>query len=401
MRDLKLSVEGKWWDSLLYKGQLHLFGTDGSLSVYAWERLVSDLAQSFGDNGVALRLAFSESNAIYRSTMDLQHVRRCFSELNRTEFEIGADTLAKYCITRNDNRFPFPHATSAFHYDRLIVASSRGVFAAHYDTDTSNRTKPVRLSPVGANQAWPALGNVAVAAGPDGLFYLDLKVNDREWPVEQDGEQLSNRACDACDWMFNNIVGTSFEEGSVLARFDRAAGTSAQETDAPQAVNGDDHEDATDVVWKAGGVDRLEDLVGNRFDKGEEKPLIWGSRDKLYKVERRHIAVYRLFSTGELKFIGKVPRPSDLNKLVSVKTALFGLVFEFDESLLVLKSNGAMQTFAEEPVNWRVFPRSRRYENHLHILKDQSLEIHSYNHDVEQNQFHKLIGTRVPRSWQE
>lgn len=400
MRDLKLSVEGQWWDSLLYKGQLHLFGTDGSLSIYAWERLVADLARSFGENGVALRLAFSESNAIYRATMDLQHVRRCFANLASTEFEISAATLAKYCIARSDNDFPFPHATSAFHYDRLIVATGRGVFAAHYDPDTSSRTQVIRLSSRGANQAWPAYGNVAVAAGPDGLFHLDLKIGDREWPKEQDGGRLSERACDACDWMFNNIVGTSFEEGSVLARFDRASGTT--DSSIPlQDIVGDDNEESTEAAWKAGDVDRLEDLVGNQYDAGDKKPLIWGSRDKLYKVERRHIAVYRLFSSGELKFIGKVPRPSDFNTLVSVKTALFGLVFEFDESLLVLKSNGATQTFAEEPVNWRVFPRSKRYENHLHILKDAVLEIHSYNHDVDQNQYHKLIGTRVPLSWRE
>ena len=82
-----------------------------------------------------------------------------------------------------------------------------------------------------------------------------------------------------------------------------------------------------------------------------------------------------------------------------MKTSLFGLVFEFDDSLMVLTSDGKTRTIEGEPVNWRVFPRSRRYENHLHVLREDGLQIFSFNQDVEQNQFDKLIGTKVPATW--
>ncbi len=399
MRDLTLHLEGQWWDSLLYKGQLHLFGMDGSLSVYAWEELISDLAESLGEAGAALRFAFAESNAIYRAALDRARVRQCFAELSSGAFEIGGDILARYRLSETDNDFPFPHATSAFHYDRMIVASSRGVYGAHYDPDSQDRTDAVRLSPLGANQAWPAYGNVAVAGGTEGLYQVDLKIKDREWPPEHVGDRLSDRACDACDWMYSNIIGMSFDEGSVLARFSQATRLGIPITDPDKLAASDEDDDAPEIVRKAGPVAHLEDLTGNNFDAPGHRPLTWGSRDKIYKVERGHLAVFRLLSDGRTPFIGKVPLPTGLENLVSVKTSLFGLVFEFDESLMVLTSDGQSRTIEGEPVNWRIFPRSRRYENHLHVLREDCLQIFSFNQDVEQNQFDKLIGTRVPVSW--
>ena len=399
MRNLKLNIEGSWWDSLLYKGHLHLFGTDGSISVFAWEKLVFDLAQSIAGVEKALRFAFSESNAVYRSTMNVEDVRRCFEELPATEFDISSKELNKYRVSQADNGFPFPHATSAFHYDRMIVATSRGIFGSYYNTDTQDRSKTVRLSPVGANQAWPAYGNVAVAAGSAGLYQVDIRVQDREWPKEQEGDHLSERTCEACDWMFGNIIGMSFEEGSVLARFKTRSLNSRASAAGEERFQSDDLE--TNVDWQRSfsSVDHLEEVVSSKFDPIDRKPLTWGSRDKLYKVEGKKLIVYRLLYNGKLQFIGKLDLPANMSNLVSVKTSLFGLVFEFDDSLLVLTSDGKLHPLVGEPVNWRVFPRSRRYENHLHVLGEASLAIYSFNQDVGQDQFTKLIGTRAPEEW--
>ena len=66
---------------------------------------------------------------------------------------------------------------------------------------------------------------------------------------------------------------------------------------------------------------------------------------------------------------------------MSAKVALFGTVVEFDSGLVVLTSDGNRHRVAGEPVSWRVFPRSRHYEDHLHVIYDDRLEVHSFNHD--------------------
>jgi hypothetical protein len=45
-----------------------------------------------------------------------------------------------------------------------------------------------------------------------------------------------------------------------------------------------------------------------------------------------------------------------------------------------------------EPVNWRVFPRSKHYANHLHVVYDDRLEVWSFNHDYFLDQKKKRLG---------
>ena len=41
---------------------------------------------------------------------------------------------------------------------------------------------------------------------------------------------------------------------------------------------------------------------------------------------------------------------------------------------------------------WRVYPRSMNYENHLHVILDDRIEIYSFNHDYFLSQQEKEIG---------
>ena len=55
-----------------------------------------------------------------------------------------------------------------------------------------------------------------------------------------------------------------------------------------------------------------------------------------------------------------------------------------------------------EPINWRVFPRSKFYENHLHIVYPDRLEILSFNDDYFVDQEKKKAGIRYwesSKSW--
>jgi len=58
-----------------------------------------------------------------------------------------------------------------------------------------------------------------------------------------------------------------------------------------------------------------------------------------------------------------------------------------------------IHTFAGEPVNWRIFPRSKHYENQLHIIYNDRLEIISFNHDYFVNQNEKWAGIEVFRRY--
>jgi len=76
--------------------------------------------------------------------------------------------------------------------------------------------------------------------------------------------------------------------------------------------------------------------------------------------------------------------------VISGRTAVFGVIIECENAIVVLPSAGRIMTFRGEPINWRVFPRSKHYENQLHLIYDERLEVYSFNHDYFVDQDKKI-----------
>jgi hypothetical protein len=131
----------------------------------------------------------------------------------------------------------------------------------------------------------------------------------------------------------------------------------------------------------------------------------WGSREKVYrmsggKVEVRDFSPAKLKRTKTKLDISNTSfssRNSFVNELlntlpIATGTAPFGSIVEFDDRLIVLRSDGEIEVFPGEPVHWRVFPRSEDYSNQLHIIYDDHVAIVSFVHDYFVDQKEKLHG---------
>lgn len=397
MQNLTLTIQGEWWDSLLYKGQLHLFGMDGSLQSFDWEALVGDFGKRLVPGAQnAFRFAFSESNALYRAVMDEDNLAQSFSRLDQRSFSISKEDLLKYLIGHRDSCFPFPHATSAFYYDRLFVASPEGVHGAIYDMRDNKLLKPEQLTDLPSNQAWPAYSAIAIAGGREGLLEIDLGFDKSNWLAPKEPAKISPRLTDACDWMFESIVATSIDSGSYFARYYLVPveGSDAASWDGQES----DKNEITSISRVQNSVEDLDELLSKQppglgYPTG--KSFVWGSQDKFYKAETDRITPYRLLRDGRVIQAGTpIPIGHKIDTLVSVQTSLFGVVLEFDDVLLVMTSDEEIHEIPGEPVNWRVLPRSRRYENHLHVINDNEISIYSFNQDHKVDQFKKRIGSR-------
>lgn len=73
--------------------------------------------------------------------------------------------------------------------------------------------------------------------------------------------------------------------------------------------------------------------------------------------------------------------------------APFGSIIELDRAIVVVRSDDEILTIPGVPVNWRVFNRSKQYENQLHVIYPNRLEIFSFNHDYFVNQEEKCSGS--------
>jgi hypothetical protein len=220
---------------------------------------------------------------------------------------------------------------------------------------------------------------IAIAAGSDGLWEVPRHDSSAARPV-----LVSEGHASSCEWTYWSIYASSHASGGYLADYTRR----------------DRH---PDEIENYGTYPEKERAFHGVFDGadifGTKATYTWGTKDKFCGATRARISVrqYKPWLEGDARVIslGHVDDAlvGKLGELVSAKTASFGVVLEYDDTLLVVDSTNEDHHLPGAPVNWRVFPRSKRYENHLHVVRTDCIEIISFNHDYFVDQKSKVLGT--------
>ena len=391
MPPLKLIIPGRYWDSQLHRGRLYLFDREGTIQTLDWDKLIERLPVKDAFR-LALDWAFRRSDFLYRLAatgifLD-EEIRtilnRRFSLLSETALVAEIEQTGDVFIGQQDNTFPFPHADSTIYNRRLYVSSQSGVFAATCNRGTKN---PVSTH---LDQLWDApvltLGawyrSLALAAGEEGLWEYELGEN---YPLptkfKENPRCLSKEHCSDCQWAFCSIYGSSLNGPGILASYvSERGGTDRDGRQSPRRRK----------------FDRLvsEQEIFSEF--GDSATYYsWAAQDKICQAANGTMRVAKYQPLNRERPVqphGSLPLESNGEAVVSAKVALFGTVVEFDSGLIVLASDGYNHRFVGEPVSWRVFPRSRYYENHLHVIYDDRLEVHSFNHDHLVDQRKKISG---------
>lgn len=145
-------------------------------------------------------------------------------------------------------------------------------------------------------------------------------------------------------------------------------------------------------------------FLGSRLDENgtseKNAAFTWGVQDKICSITGSSIklAAYTPQSrSSQQKFsdLGFVKIDELSGEIISADSSFFGVVIEKESGLLIISSSLESQLLEGEPVNWRVFPKSRNYTNQLHIIYEDALHIYSFNHDYFVNQGTKKLGISV------
>ena len=391
MPALKLIIPGRYWDSQLHRGRLYLFDREGTIQTLDWDKLIERLPVEDALR-LALDWAFRRSDFLYRlaatGIFRDEEIRtilsRRFSLLSEMALVAEKEQIGDVSIGQQDNTFPFPHADSTIYNRRLYVSSQSGVFAATCSRGTKN---PVSTR---VDQLWdgPVLtlgasyGSLALAAGEEGLWEYALGEH-YPWPTnfKENPHCLSREHCSECQWAFYSIYGSSLNVPGTLASYVRER----DETDRDGRQSPRHRK-----------FDRLvpEQEIFSEFGESAAH-YSWAAQDKICQAANgtMRVAKYQPWSRERpVQRHGSLPLENNGEAVVSAKVALFGTVIEFDSGLIVLTSDGYSHRFVGEPVSWRVFPYSRHYENHLHVIYENRLEVHSFNHDHLVDQRMKISG---------
>lgn len=383
MQPLKLVIPGRFWDSLLYSGRLYLFTTRGELVVVNWDQLVSGI-RVMEPERLALRCAFQRSDYLYGGRWGLlfedreirEAIERKFNSLATAELQISADHLRESTVSRQANPFTFPHTDCTIYYGEMYAGGTDGLFSAAFDEEgdavvTHRATRLWDAPSLSIAAGWRSL---AVAAGSEGLYEVGIDVEGA--PSRREPRLIGKGECSACNWTFFSIFASSHLGGGWLADF---------------KMFPDEHGRKTERVLER--VLTAEDLFGRRS-------YSWGAQEKICQAFGGLIRVcsYNPWAKDERRRVvdlGTLELAEWKGEVVSGGVAPFGTIVECDNAIVVIPSSGPPAfTIAGEPVNWRIFPRAKYYTNQLHVIFEDRLEIHSFNHDYFVKQPDKVSGTK-------
>lgn len=389
MQPLKMIIHGSFWDSQIYAGRLYLFGTQGDIVTLNWDQLIGewDLDPPLK---LAMQCAYCRSDYLYGNRWSLffadgevQHlIRDKFARLSNVELTVPKERFEQTRAGQQDTPFPFPHADSTVYDKKLFVASSDGIHSA----SCNKRTRyPISTH---AHRRWDApvlalsasYGSLALAAGDEGLFELPIDAHRDVDRIGRGGEpeQVARQNCVDCRWAFYSIYGSSHVAEGCLVSY-------IKEADAG-----------------SGQFDRKFERLIPEQQIFHHQGYSWGTQDKLCQAQGQSVRVVRYSPWKEglderFQDLGVIELAAWKGDVIAGGIALFGIIIECDNALVIVRSDGPPFTLPGEPVNWRTFPRSKHYENQLHVIYEDRMEILSFNHDYFVDQMTKRSGLRLFR----
>ena len=399
MQAVKIQIPGDYWDSQIANGRLYLFGRSGDIRVLDWDRLTNGLVVD-ASLKPELNWALSRNAALYRARASLGYpaadtweaVKSKFSILEAQDLEVHTDLQSRYLISQIDNRFPFPHRDSAFEGKQLIIAGQNGLYKAKLSVRSGSGflETPERLWDGPAFSVKANAKNLAIAAGDEGLYQFHVGTNSSLTGRFGEMKKLSDKNSVDCGWAFRSIYGSSFKAPGYLIpswipATHRNRGPN-ERIGQPQEIGDFNLEQS------------LHDLIPEE-EIFKERGYSWACRDSICQVEGNTVRIVRYSPRARkrervLKDMGRIEITGWKGEVVSACVAVFGIVIECEQAVVIKLSTEDVLTLPGEVVRFRIFPESPEYENQLHLIYEDRLDILAFTHDYFVNQQSKLIGYR-------
>lgn len=396
MRPVKITIRGSFWDSQIYSGELCLFTDEGSLHRLSWRAAIDELAHRNVSVQTALRVAFLDGDLFYnpkvrKILLDPQLVTPIQSQLlDLSKIDLQKDLKDwKEYRTVESSPFDFLPTDTEIYYNTMFAAGDEGLYSSprsisgrYGNRGSAARHHDGRVMQVKASDRYTAL---ATASGNDGLMEFPFEPKENHQSSVGQLKFLAKRPCSACDWAFQSVMGWT-AENAFFASF--------KEEKSPHGSK---------LIRLADKVVDMSEVFKSPAQQG--RSISWGAREKLYRLNPDGGIEVADYNPNTNKTSNKskktrdmfdvrshVGQSIDFDNVVSTGTAPFGTVIEFNDSLMVMRSDDAVDIFDGELVHWRIFPRSEHYSNQLHLLYEDRIEIISFVHDYFVDQLSKLYG---------
>lgn len=386
MQPAKISIIGDFIDCQIYRGRLYLWTLDGTLCTYNWNDLVDSLYDD-GKEKLAYTFTFKDGHYLYKHSLteifedaDFRELLlRKMSVVSTKKHIIEPSKLKKFLIQEQDVPGGEIPTDTEIYNSKLFFINDNGLFqaTAHRKEGNPVSSKPsklwdCKLLSIKANR----FPQIALSAGEEGLFELDASDSDSigfKHQVEKRIAQISNKHSSFANYNHLSIYSSSLVDSSFMAYYG----------------------------WKTEGSKYYREYQGEFFQDTifeHKQGLSWGAGDKIYLANESGIDIVRFSNDKKSKDEHKTFSPLDHFKkqikkeIIGGSTAYFGNVVEFIDGLWVVRSDGEITRINKPVTRWRIYPRSINYENQLHVILDDRLDVYSFNHDYFISQIEKTMG---------
>lgn len=400
MQPIKITIKGNFFDCQIYRGRLYLWTFDGALKVYNWNDLVYSFIKKDTDK-IAMTFCFMDGNYLYKTSLielfkDVDFKKLLltkFDAVSNVNFHLSEKQLEKFLFGEQETPTGIIPTDTEIYSNKLYFIHEQGLFSGSSHRGKSDKfpvsSRPIKLwdcnlLSIKANK-YPQL---ALSGGNEGLFELNManskptnlaRVEKRHpiFHVSKDHSSFSN-------YSFLSIYNTSLIGKSYLALFKWNITKDKQNKDLP--LRDFDKKIDDETIFKTN--------TNKHF-------ISWGIEDKIYKATERGFEIMRFNNyanaeKGEEKFtkLKNVNLHPWKGKVINGGTAYFGNIVECENALVVIQSDSNYFTIPGPITRWRVYPRSMNYENHLHVILEDRIEIYSFNQDYFLDQEEKEIGIK-------
>ncbi len=398
---LVIRIPGEFWDSQIYSGRMYLFTINGEIITLDWNHLLKAF-QVPQELDLVFHAAFKQSNLFYgnlgtRILKDQEFNNLLESKFSRlSEINLDIDNLNLPKVRIQDNPYPFPHADSTIYQNHLYVVSRDGIFEKDIDRNIENpfEEPSVRLWDGNSVQISASYNTLAIAGGEDGLWQYEIESDNNRGETNQ----ISSRRCDRCGWAYWSIYGSSYR-GGFLAEFNKGSESKDQRLYRLPDLPIEDIFDFNPNQKKSDESERKLNKIIDADEVFNHHGYSWAGKDKIYNIGANELNVtvyhpYRRVKPKLTPFAG-INHSTSPESIISADVSSFGAIVEYQDQLTVYLSDGNQFNIMGEVINWRVLPRSKFYENQLHVIFEDHLAIFSFNQDYFVDQNRKMFGMKV------
>ena len=392
MQALRVTIPGDYWDVQIYRGRLHLWTMSGSLITIDWDGLMDGLAE-LATSALAVRLGLARGSVLYADTVAPLRVEQEFREWMLSRFDAQAQQVM--AISRTDfSRATMDEQTNPLSglpvdteiYERVLYAATdSGLWKASVGrTIHPISTRPSKLHDLAPVSMRARSRQLALAGSGDGLFSLTLQGSEGR---SNGMSQLSDRHCERVDWAFQSIFASSTLSGGYLySRY--------WQQRSPDEILG--YSDNGSRLVDGGVFDDTE-ITGSL----KRPDVSWAHSEKIFTTDAQRLTASRYTQknvpngiSAASTALGEVTLTNVTTQATGGGSAPFGSIIEFDDSLIVVSSDEEQFSIDGPVTRWRTYPRAVNYENHLHVIFEDHLDVFAFYGDYFIDQDRKQFGTK-------